>query len=98
MDPKKASAENLAVRQEAARRLAVDRDRREAIQQWVLVAVVLAVIVVVVFSQVEATDPGRCCDPLAQAVLLASSDPLAEETKDLPGWQMGQDGTVMVRL
>ena len=47
MDPKKASAENLAVRQEAARRLAVDRDRREAIQQWVLVAVVLAVIVVV---------------------------------------------------
>jgi hypothetical protein len=47
MDPKNASAENLAVRQVAGRRLAVDRDRREAIQQWVLVAVVLAVIVVV---------------------------------------------------
>ena len=43
----KASAEDLAVRQEAGRRLVVDRDRREAIQQWVLVAVLLAVIVVV---------------------------------------------------
>ena len=32
-------------------------------------------------SQVEATDPGRSYDPLAQAVLLASQDPLAEETK-----------------
>ena len=47
MDPKKASAEELAVRQEAGRRLVVDRDRREAIQQWVLVTVLLAVIVVV---------------------------------------------------
>jgi hypothetical protein len=47
MDPKKASAESLAILQEAGRRLAVDRDQREAIRLWVLVAVVLAVIVVV---------------------------------------------------
>ena len=33
--------------QEAGRRLAVDRDRREAVRLWVLVAVVFAVIVVV---------------------------------------------------
>jgi hypothetical protein len=37
-------------------------------------------------DQIEATDPVRY-DPLAQAVLLASSDPLAEQTKGPPGWQ-----------
>ena len=47
-------------------------------------------------SQVEATDPGRSYDPLAQAVLLASQDPLAEETKsrapDAAGLIVARDG------
>jgi hypothetical protein len=50
MEPKEASAEDLAVLHEAGRRLPVDRDRREAIQQSVLVAGVLALIVGVVFG------------------------------------------------
>ncbi|MET0706130.1 MAG: hypothetical protein ABWY82_04685 [Tardiphaga sp.] len=39
-------------------------------------------------SQGKATDPDQRRDPLAQAVLLAFSDPLAKEAEGRPGWQI----------
>ena len=92
---KKVSVDDWIARRQHVRHIAGYRERKEVILQWVPV-------VMVVRDhggdgdlrrglnherETKKNEMAQGCHPLAQAVLLASPDPLAEETKGTPGWQ-----------